>query len=116
MSFFIFFVIMIYGALKFVMLMSKGNPNVSTYLEENFYAPARELTSKRKVSDSLSESKASSTKSSRMTHVTSRHCSDSGESVVASHTRRSCLTTNAQLKTLISSPHPSLKLKACLSQ
>ena len=33
MSFFIFFVIMIYGALKFVMLMSKGNPNVSTYLE-----------------------------------------------------------------------------------
>ena len=48
MSFFIFFVILIYGALKFVILVSKANPNVSTYMEQNFYDSDEKINLKEK--------------------------------------------------------------------
>lgn len=37
LSFAIFFVMLIYGALKMIILISRANPNVSTYTEVNFF-------------------------------------------------------------------------------
>ena len=36
-SFCIFFVLILYGALKLSQLMSRANPNISAYVEKNFF-------------------------------------------------------------------------------
>lgn len=37
LSFAIFFIIMIYATLKMIQLLSRANPNVSSYIEKNFF-------------------------------------------------------------------------------
>mmetsp|Transcript_31913 Transcript_31913/g.39629 ORF Transcript_31913/g.39629 Transcript_31913/m.39629 type:complete len:121 (-) Transcript_31913:819-1181(-) len=48
LSFAILFVILIYGALKLVMLVSRANPNVSTYLEQNFFDSSERMNLKER--------------------------------------------------------------------